>query len=143
MTAKPVLTTEVFLAGALGEERPDYTYRYHPDRSVRDTVVHFYEDDQRAGQAPAGAFLRREAIYLGRVDAYRLHAARKISDTFLVGPAGAEMRDTRVEYDLQGQVARTIVFFYEGDVRAADAQPSAPLRRQAVYAGLVASEKPS
>jgi sulfite reductase (ferredoxin) len=143
MTAKPVLTTEVFLAGALGEERPDYTYRYHPERSVRNTVVHFYENDQRAGQAPAGASLRREAIYDGRVDAYRLHAARKISDTFLVGPAGAEIRDTRVEYDLQGQVARTIVFFYEGDVRAADAQPSAPLRRQAVYAGLVASEKPS
>jgi sulfite reductase (ferredoxin) len=131
----PRLATETFYAGPPGEELRDYGLRYHSDGSVRETVVFFYEDDQRAGSAAAGDALRREAVYTGRVDPQRLHAVRKVSDTYFVGDAGYEKRDYRVEYLPDGQVGRTVVFHYDGDARAADSPSGAALRRQAIYAG--------
>src|SRR5207244_1909998 len=111
---------ETFLLGPAREELPDYRYVYNSDGSVRATVVYFYGSDQRAGSAGAGDALQREAAYLGRADAYNLHAARKLSDTYYVGPPGHERRDRRVEYHPDGRAARTVVFTYDGDVRAAD-----------------------
>src|SRR6202011_3887580 len=91
-----VKQSETFLVGLAGEERPDYTFRYNSDGSVRETVVYYYGDDLRAASAHAGHPLRREAVYRGRVDAYRLHAACKRSDTHYIGAAGHERRDTQV-----------------------------------------------
>ncbi len=135
--ATPLKRSETFLAGAPGEELPDYAFRYHSDGSVRETVVYFYGDDLRAGSARPGQPLQREAVYLGRVDSMRLFAARKLSDTFYVGPTGHERRDFRVEYHPDGLVAQTVIFYYEGDARAKDVPSGAVLRRQVVYEGAV------
>jgi len=132
--AKPteIKQSETFFTGTRREERVDYTYRYASDGSVRETVVSYYEDDARAAGARPGTALRREAVYAGQADAYRLHTARKLNDTFLVGPAGQELRDRRIDYHADGRPATTTVFYYEGDRRAADAPSSAALRRQVV-----------
>jgi sulfite reductase (ferredoxin) len=124
---------ETYLAGPAREERPDHTVLYNSDGSVRHTVVYFYGNDQRAGTAGKHAPLRRKAVYRGRVDPFRLHAARKLSDTLYVGPAGHERRDVRLEYDWEGRVARKVVFYYEGDGRAADVPSGAVLSRRATY----------
>jgi sulfite reductase (ferredoxin) len=131
----PRKRVETFLAGLDGEERADYAYRYNNDGTVRETVIYFYGDDLRAGIAQPGTPLQREAVYRGRVDAYRLHAARKLSDTRYVGDAGHERRDIRIEYHPDGRVAQTVVFYYEGDARAAAAPSGAPVRRQVAYEG--------
>jgi hypothetical protein len=133
--AAPVRLEEVLWAGPAGEELRDCTVRYNSDGSVRETVVYFYGDDQRAGSSQAGEPLRREALYLGRADVKRLYAVRKVSDTFHVGPAGHERRDLRIEYQADGRVARTVLFHYEGDLRAAEAPSGSALRRQVVYEG--------
>jgi hypothetical protein len=130
--------SETFLDGLPGEELRDHTFRYNSDGSVRETVVYFYGADQRAAAARPGDPLRREAVYLGRVDAFRLHAARKLSDTHYVGPAGHERRDVRVEYRADGGVGQTVVFHYANDARAADAPSGSPVRRQVVYEGALA-----
>jgi len=135
----PAKTTETFLAGSPGEELPDYAYRYNSDASVRETIVYFYAADQRARGARTGDPLRREAVYAGKADPVRLHRARKLSDTHYVGEAGHERRDVRTEYLPDGRVARSVVFCYEGDVRAADAPSGAPLRRQVAYEGALPS----
>jgi sulfite reductase (ferredoxin) len=124
--------SETFLAGEPGEERPDYVYCFNSDGSVRETVVYFYGNDLRAEAATASDPLRREAVYRGRVDAFRLHAASKLSDTYSVGPAGHERRDRRVEYQADGQAARTVLFYYAGEVRAEEAPSGAAVRRQVV-----------
>jgi sulfite reductase (ferredoxin) len=126
---------ETLYAGHPGEEMRDYTYRYNSDGSVRETVVYFYGPDQRAAAAAAGDPLRREAVYQGRADPQRLYATRKLSDTHYVGDTGHERRDYRVEYLPDGGVAQTVVFHYEGDVRATEAPSGSPLRRQVAYAG--------
>jgi sulfite reductase (ferredoxin) len=131
----PRVAAETLYAGQPGEEMRDYANRFNSDGSVRETVVYFYGDDQRAATASPGDPLRREAVYQGRVDPLRLHAARKLSDTHYVGDAGHEARDYRVEYLPDGRVAQTVVFHYDGDARAADAPSGAPLRRQVAYAG--------
>jgi hypothetical protein len=133
----PMKRSETFLAGPLGEERPDFMYRFNSDGSVRETVVYFYGDDLRAAQASGFDPLRREAIYQGRPDATRLHAARKQSDTFYVGDLGHERRDLRREYRPDGSVAQTVVFYYEGDRRATEAPSGTPIRRQEAFEGLI------
>jgi len=137
----PHLERETLLAGVSGEERRDAAFRYNSDGSVRATIVYFYGGDARAARSQSGDPLRREAVYLGRVDPLRLHAARKLSDTYYAGPAGHERRDVRIEYhaDADGgeRVARTVVFYYEGDVRAAEAPSGAAVRREVAYDGLV------
>jgi sulfite reductase (ferredoxin) len=127
--------SESCFAGPPGEERCDYMYRYNSDGSVRETVVYFYGADQRAASTTAGDPLRREAVYRGKVDVRRLFAARKLSDTLYVGDAGLELRDLRREYHADGRVDQTIVFYYEGDRRAADAPSGAALRRQEACEG--------
>jgi len=124
------LSSETVLAGAAGEERPDYTVRFNNDGSVRETIIYFYGDDRRAAGAQPGDPLRREAVYLGRVDPSRLHAARKTSDTHLVGPAGHERRDYRLDYLSDGRISHTVIFYYEGNLRASEAPSGAALRRQ-------------
>ena len=127
---------ETYLQGPSGSELPDYRFVCNSDGSVRFTVISFYGSDLRAKDAHAGDALRREAAYAGQVDAYNVHAARKVNDTYYVGPPGHEMRDRTVEYHPDGRVARTIVYFYEGDVRASDAASGTPLRREVAYDGL-------
>jgi sulfite reductase (ferredoxin) len=126
---------EVLLAGLPGEERRDAAFRYNSDGSVRTTAVYFYGGDLRATQALPGDPLSREAVYLGKADPARLHAARKLSDTYYVGPRGHERRDLSVEYHADGSVARTVVFHYDGDARAAASPSGAAVRRQVAYDG--------
>jgi hypothetical protein len=133
----PFKESETFLAGLPGEELRDYTCRFNSDGSARETLVYFYGNDDRAGTTRAGEPLRREAVYLGRVDPVRLHAARKLRDTFYVGPAGHERRDRRVEYGADGGIAQTIIFYYDGDDRAEAAPSGAPVRRQVAYDGAI------
>jgi sulfite reductase (ferredoxin) len=133
----PLLDRETFLAGLPGEERPDYTYRYNSDGTVRETIVYFYGEDRRAAGARGDDPLRREAVYQGKGEATRLHASRKLCDTFFVGPFGHERRDRRVEYHAADSSVHTVVFYYEGDVRAAAAPSGAPVRRQRVFEGAV------
>src|SRR5438874_8003604 len=135
--ASPFKESETFLAGLPGEEMRDHTVRYNSDGSVRETVVYFYGADQRAATARGGDPLRREAAYLGRVDPVRLHSARKLRDTYYVGPAGHERRDRGVEYTADGAISQTVLFFYEGDVRADAAPSGAPVRRQVAYEGAI------
>jgi sulfite reductase (ferredoxin) len=135
-TAEPgPLQEEVLLAGMPGEELPDCAFRYNSDGSVRETVVYFYGDGRRAAGAQKGDPLTREAAYLGRVDVRRLYAARKLSDMYYLGGPGHERRERRVEYRADGAAARTVVFYYDGDRRAADAPSGAALRRQLAYEG--------
>jgi sulfite reductase (ferredoxin) len=131
----PQVSAETFLAGHPGEERPDYAFRYNSDGGVRETVVSYYGDDLRAAAAGPGDPLRREAVYLGRVDPGRLHAARKLSDTYFVGPPGHERRDYRVDYLPDGRPAQTVVFHYANGARAADAPSGSAVRRQVAYDG--------
>jgi sulfite reductase (ferredoxin) len=122
--------SDTFLAGSAGEELRDYSYRYNSDGSVRETIIYFYGDDLRATQATGFDPLRREAVYQGRVDTNRLFAARKLCDTFYVGDTSHERRDLRREYRADGSVAQLVVFYYDGDERAADAPSGAAVRRQ-------------
>jgi hypothetical protein len=131
----PARQSETVLAGRPGEELPDYTVRFNSDGSVRETVVYYYGPDLRAAAAGPGDPLRREAVYAGPVEVLRLHAARKLSDTHYVGPPGHERRDRRLEYLPDGSVARTVLFVYEGEQRAAEAPSGAALRRQVAYDG--------
>jgi hypothetical protein len=131
-----LLDRETFLAGRPGEEREDFTHRYNTDGSVRETIVYFYGDDQRAAGARGDDPLRREAVYQGKADATRLHTTRKLCDTFFVGAFGHERRDRRVDYGAADSV-RTVVFYYEGGLRAADAPSGAAVRRQKVFDGSV------
>jgi hypothetical protein len=133
----PMKRSETFLAGPAGEERADFTHRFNSDGSVRETVVYFYGDDLRAAQANGFDPLRREAVYQGRADAGRLHAARKLSDTIYVGELDHELRDLRREYRPDGSVSQTILFFYEGNRRAADAPSGTPMRRQEAFDGTI------
>jgi sulfite reductase (ferredoxin) len=126
---------EALLAGLPGEERRDAAFRHNSDGSVRATAVYFYGGDLRAAQAQPGDPLSREAVYLGKADPARLHAARKLSDTYYVGPRDHERRDLCVEYHPDGSVARTVVFHYDGDARAAAAPSGAAVRRQVAYDG--------
>jgi len=124
---------ETILAGPAGEELRDYSLRYNSDGSIRETVVYFYGADLRGGAATSGDALVREAVYRGPVDTSRLYSARKLSDTFHVGPAGHERPDRRLDYQADGRVAQEIVFYYEGDLRAIDASSGTALRRQVAY----------
>jgi hypothetical protein len=128
---------ETFYAGPQGEELPDYTFRYHSDGSIRETVVYYYGEDRRAAQAHPGTPLRREAVYQGQVNPYRLHAARKVCDIHYAGLAGQELRDFRREYHPDGTAAQTLVYYYEEDLRAAQASSGAVLRRHVSVAGTV------
>jgi sulfite reductase (ferredoxin) len=132
---QPSRNRETFLAGPAGEELPDYTFVYNSDGTVRATVVCYYGNDLRAVAAGKGEPLRRRAVYRGRVDPFRLFAARKLSDTFFLGKAGHERRDVRIAYFADGQAARTEVFFYAGDLRAADAPSGAALTQRVSYEG--------
>jgi sulfite reductase (ferredoxin) len=125
--------SERFLVGMPGEERTDYVYRYNDDGSVRETAVYFYGDDCRATAARAGQPLRRLAVYQGRVNPYRLHSARKLSDTFYVGSIGHERKDRQVDYHADGQVAQTVIFHYDGDARASEAPSGAAVRRAVAF----------
>jgi hypothetical protein len=125
------------LAGSYGEERPDYTIRYNNDGSVRETILYFYGDDFRASAATPADPLRREAVYEGKVDPSRLYAARKVSDLVYVGDAGHERRDLRREYHADGSVAQTVVFYYAGERRAADAPSGSAVQRQVTFTGVV------
>jgi sulfite reductase (ferredoxin) len=127
---------ETFLQGSAGAELPDYRHVCNTDGSVRQTVVCFYGNDLRARDAHPGNALYREATYAGEVDAYNLHAACKLSDTYYVGPSGHERRDRTVEYFPDGRVARTLVYYYEGDTRASAAPSGTPIRREVAYDGL-------
>jgi sulfite reductase (ferredoxin) len=133
--APPVKRLETFLTGPAGEELRDYTVRFNSDGSIRETIVYFYGDDLRASQATSFDPLRREAVYQGRVDPIRLHAARKLSETLYVGDVGHERADLRREYRADGNIARTVVFYYDGDRRAADAPSGTPVRRQEALEG--------
>jgi sulfite reductase (ferredoxin) len=130
-----VLRSERFLAGPRDEERTDYVYHYNSDGSVRETVVNFYGEDHRAAAAHAGQSLRRQAIYQGRVDPGRLYGARKLSDIRYVGAPGQEQKDVQLDYHADGQIAESIVFYYEGDLRASVAPSGAAVRRAVAYAG--------
>jgi sulfite reductase (ferredoxin) len=127
--------SERFFAGPCGDERLDYLVRYDSEETAIETVVYFYGNDRRAAAADRGLPLYRKAVYRGRVDPLRLHAARKLSDTYFVGPAGHERADVRVTYHRDGSIARTIVFYYDGEARASTASSGAALRRQVAYAG--------
>jgi dissimilatory sulfite reductase (desulfoviridin) alpha/beta subunit len=143
VTSAPTLGTnlvkqkETFWAGPPGEEQPDYTLRYNTDGSVRATEVYYYGNDLRAAEAHKGEPLYRKAVYRGRVDPGRLHAARKVSDTVYVGSVGHERRDLRVLYHADGRVARTVVYFYAGEARAAEAPSGAAVTRHVAYEGTV------
>jgi sulfite reductase (ferredoxin) len=128
-----VIQWERFFAGRQDEEVLDYAFGYNADGSVRETRVYFYGADLRAGMVHNGDPLRREAAYAGRVDPYRLHAARKLSDSYYVGPPGHERRDRRVEYHPNGRVAQAVVFFYDGNVRAGEVPSGAALVREEIY----------
>jgi sulfite reductase (ferredoxin) len=139
-TAEPIAAeaarqSETFFAGPAGEELRDYTLRFHSDGSVRETAIYFYGEDLRAAAAHAGDPLRREAVYAGRVDPFRLHATRKLSDTHYVGSVRHERADRRIDYHADGGVAQTVLFYYEGDVRAGAAPSGAALRREVVVTG--------
>jgi sulfite reductase (ferredoxin) len=136
-TGQPSEESETYFQGGRGEERRDYSYCFDSQGNVRTTLVYFYGSDQRAASAQKCDPLRRKATYQGRVDPLRLYFARKLSDTFYAGPAGQERRDVRIEYHAEGRPARTVVFFYEGGIRAAEAPPGSALQRQAVYSGLI------
>jgi sulfite reductase (ferredoxin) len=125
---------EHFFAGPPGEELLDYAFVYNGDGSVRETRVYFYGADLRAATAHKGDPLSREAAYAGRVDPCRLYAARKLSDTFYVGLSGQERKDRHSEYFADGRVAKTGVFYYDGEARAEDAAGGAALVREVVYA---------
>jgi sulfite reductase (ferredoxin) len=127
--------SEHFLSGPCGEELRDYSFRYGSAGQVVATVVYFYGEDLRAGAAHAGLPLRRKAVYHGQVDPQRLHAARKLFDTHYVGPAGHERADYRVHYHADGQVARTVVYFYANAERAEQAPSRSAVRRQVAYEG--------
>jgi len=129
--------TETFYVGPRGEEIADYAFRYDSDGSVRETVVFYYGEDARAASAHPGEPLRREAVYQGQANPCRLHAARKLSDTFYVGAPRQELRDRRVDYYPDGRPAQTIVSYYYDDARAAQAPTGAVLRRQASFEGQV------
>ena len=129
---------ERFLAGGCGDELLDYEFRFDTSGQARQTVVYFYGDDLRAGQTHRGLAVCRKAVYHGQVDPARLHAARKLSDILYIGPAGHERRDYRLDYHANGIVARTVVYLYEDDTRAAEAPSGAARRRQIVYAGKLA-----
>jgi sulfite reductase (ferredoxin) len=128
---------ESIRAGSAPDERLDYTLYYHSDGTIRHTVVYFYGPDLRAAAAGRDHPLRRKAVYQGGVDPVRLHAARKLTDTLYVGAAGHERRDVRLTYNREGQVSQTVIYYYLGDARAAEASSSSPVQRQVVYAGTV------
>lgn len=128
------IRNETFLAGLPGHELPDYTFHYNGTGAIRETVVYFYAQDLRAASAGAGDPLHREAIYRGEVDPFRLHSAPKLSDTFYTGAAGHERRDYRIDYHADGRKSQTVVFYYEGDRRAADVPSGTKLRRQVAFA---------
>ena len=104
---------ETHWTGPHGEELRDFSVHFDNNGQVRETVVYFYGDDLRAAQARLGEPLCREAVYVGRVDPQRLHAARKRSDTLYVGAATEERADVRREYYGDGTLARTVVSFGE------------------------------
>jgi sulfite reductase (ferredoxin) len=127
--------TERFFAGPAGEEVLDYSIRHDSEGNARHTVVHFYGNDLRAEAAHPGLPLCRKAVYQGRVDPVRLHAARKLSDIFYTGKSGHELRDYRVEYHRDGGVSQTIVFYYGEDARAQEVPSGVAVRRQVAYEG--------
>jgi sulfite reductase (ferredoxin) len=133
----PAKRLETYFAGPAGEELRDYSYRFNSDGRIRETIVYFYGDDLRASQANGFEPLRREAVYQGRVDSVRLHAARKLSDTLYVGDFGHERGDLRREYRHDGSPARTVVFYYEGNRRATDSPSGMPIRRQEAIEGRI------
>jgi sulfite reductase (ferredoxin) len=134
-TKGAVMRSERFLAGPPGEERIDYAYRYNNDSTVRETAVYFYGEDSRATASYSGQPLRRKAIYLGRVDPSRLYSARKLSVIHYVGSPGNEQKDIQLDYHADGQIAQSIIFYYDGDVRAPVAPSGAAVRRAVVYEG--------
>ncbi|HLJ93214.1 MAG TPA: NADPH-dependent assimilatory sulfite reductase hemoprotein subunit [Gemmataceae bacterium] len=132
-TSGALQQSERFLVGGPGEERLDYAYRYNSDGNVRETAVYYYGDDCRAAAAHSGQPLRRKAVYQGRVDPFRLHNARKLSDTHYVGSCGSEQQDAHIEYHTDGRVAQAVVFYYDGDVRASQAPSGSAIRRAVAY----------
>ena len=128
-------TREVYFAGERGEEVRDYTILYHRDGSVAASFVYFYGPDLRAAGAHRGLPLTRKAVYRGRVNPVRLHAATKIKDIFYAGAAGRERRDRQICYHSGGGAAWTSVYFYDGELRAEHASAGSPLRRVVAYCG--------
>jgi hypothetical protein len=129
-------TREDFYAGSRGEEILDHTLFYQSDGTVLSTAVYFYGPDLRASAAHRGVPLRRKALYTGQVNPLRLYVARKIRDTFYAGAARVELKDRQIQYDPDGQVTRSLLFFYDEGVRAAQATAGSPLRRVVAYGGL-------
>jgi sulfite reductase (ferredoxin) len=127
--------SEIFMAGPEGHERRDYAYCYRSDGSVKETAVYFYGDDWRASAAHLGEPLRREARYAGKVNAFRLHEANKLSDTYYVGSADEERADRRVDYRRDGEAGLTVVFFYGAEMRAEEAAAGTAVSRQVVFEG--------
>jgi len=128
--------SERFLVGPPGEERTDYAYCYSNDGSVRETAVYFYGDDSRAAAAQTGQPLHRKAVYQGRVDPFRLHNARKLSDIHYVGSAGNEQQDFQIDYHTDGRMAQAVIFYYDGEVRASEAPSGSAVRHAIAYEGL-------
>ncbi len=126
---------EWYFTGEVGEEICDYRLYFNGDGSVRETVVCFYGEGVRAQNAHIGDPLCQESHFVGQVDLSDLSSARKHCDIHYVGAAGHEHKDFSYHYHLDGRVARTFVFFYEGNHRAREIPSLAPIRRQEVYSG--------
>ena len=126
---------EDYFAGGHGEERRDYAFLYNQRGEIVATAVYFYGADQRATSAGPESPLVRRALYQGKVNPFRLHSGRKTKDVFYVGARGQERTDRHICYHANGEAARTIVFYYEGDARAQESMPRAPLRRAVAFAG--------
>jgi Nitrite and sulphite reductase 4Fe-4S domain len=136
-------SSERFLAGGCGEELVDYLVRYDSSGRACYTIVYFYQGDLRARDAHPGLAVYRKAVYRNSADPARLYGARKLSDTYYVGPPGQERKDYRIDYHPDGAVAQTTVYLYQGDARASQALSAAALRRHVVYAGKIGEPAPT
>jgi sulfite reductase (ferredoxin) len=131
-------SSERFLAGGCGEELIDHVVRYDSNGAARYTIVYYYGPDLRAREGHPGLAICRKAVYRGQADTTRLYSARKLSDTYYVGPPGHERKDYRIDYHIDGAVAETTIYLYQDCARAGQASSTAAVGRHVVYSGQVA-----
>ncbi|NQT23601.1 MAG: hypothetical protein HQ579_09235, partial [Candidatus Omnitrophica bacterium] len=116
-----------------GEEIADYTIAFQGDgETIKDTTVYFYEGIKRAKDSTTYDRMARSVTYWnGDVldeEGEIKENTKKKSETFFQfkedAERGEELADLTISYYRDGETPReSVIYFYEGNKRAAEADP--------------------
>ncbi|MGD2278971.1 MAG: VCBS repeat-containing protein, partial [Candidatus Omnitrophota bacterium] len=129
-----------------GEEVLDFTETYARGNIIQTSVYYYGESELRASEANYRDPMKTSVTYWGEADTNNdgqisqdeIDNAREKSATYYYIEArlkGEETADYTVRRTTDGTVASTMIYYYEGDKRAADSEATDKMAKNVTYRG--------